>query len=114
MALLALHFSRIYKEKLLNGKRHTMVDYPLHLAPGQKLLVYISDKESEEESTKAEKFAIATITKIFVIAVKNINNENAKLMGHKTKKEVIDSLRKWYKINNKSVITYLEFEVKRG
>lgn len=113
MALLALHFSKIYKDKLLKkGKRSTMVNYPLYLVPGQKLPVYISNKNEEEKSTSAKKIGTATIAKIFVIKTRDINDENAKIMRHKSRLDVINSLKRWYKINNNSIITYLEFELR--
>lgn len=110
MALLALHFSYQYKEKLLSGKkRHTVVDYALHLTPGQRLLVYLSESGKVEDTTAAKKIGVATITKAFIITVRDITDAHATMMGHATRKELIASMKKWYKITNSSIITYLEF-----
>lgn len=114
MALLAFHFSKAYKEKLLSGKkRHTIVDYPLALNVGQKVLIYLSTEDNVEDSKKAVKTGTAIVTKVITIKVSDINDENAQRMGHDSRNEIINSMRKWYKINNKSIISYIEFKLNK-
>jgi hypothetical protein len=117
MALLALQFSRQYKERLVNGKkRHTLVDHPLYLIPGQKLLVYVSKSDDIENSNESEKIGLARVVKTLVIAVKDITDTAARMMGHKSRKELLVAVKKWYQIRNESILTYIEFDLfsKRG
>lgn len=90
-----------------------MVNYPLVINPGQKLPIYISNEKEEIKSRNAEKIGLAVITKTLIIAIKDISDVDAKVMKHKNKEDIIQSLKKWYKIDNDTIITYLEFKFSR-
>lgn len=111
MSLLAFHFSEFHKEKILSGKkRHTIVDYPLYLNPGQKILIYISKSKKVENSIQAERIGVALIEKVIVVRVSDITDEVAQSMGKKNRADLLSSLTKWYDITDNSVITYLGFK----
>ena len=112
MAILGFHFSGIYKESLLNGKKTaTIMEGENYFRIGQEVLVYLSDKPNLFDGEVERRIGKAIIKKVAIKRVKDLTDLEAKLCGSENLEELKKTLKKWYNSHENSVITYIEFKL---
>jgi hypothetical protein len=112
MAILGFHFSGIYKEVLLNGKKTaTIMDGENYFKIGQEVPVYLSDKPNLFDGTVEKRIGKAIIEKVEIKRVKDLTDSEAKLCGSENLDELKKALKKWYNSDENSVITYIKFNL---
>lgn len=112
MAILGFHFSGVYEEKLLDGeKTATVMEGSRHFEVGQKVQVYLSERENLFDGRKERRIGEATIQKVEAKRVGNLTKEEATNCGYEDLEELKGALRKWYDADEDSVVTYIKFDL---
>jgi hypothetical protein len=114
MAIIGLHFSGVYKEKLLSGQKCASVMPEANMyAPGSFAFVYVAEGNVMDKNAKEKRIGEATIKESKICQLKDLTDEEAKNCGYDTPEELIDEMKRWYLyLTNKSVVTYVRFETK--
>jgi hypothetical protein len=112
MAILGFHFSGVYKNVLLSGKKTaTIMDNKHHFRPGQEVLIYLSSKPNLFDGKIEKRIGKAVIKKSVIKRVKELTGEEAKQCGSKSLKDLKASLQKWYQTSENSTITFVKFNL---
>lgn len=110
MAILGFHFSGVYKDALLNGKKTaTVMDGSRSFDRGQEVLVYLSEEPNLFDGDVERRIGEAVIQKVEVKKIEELTEDEARKCGHESLKNLKRALKKWYGADDDSVITYIEF-----
>lgn len=114
MAIIGLHFSGIYKDKLLSGKKSASVmPEPNMYAPGSFAFVYVCDGNVMEKDAEEKRIGTATIETSRVCLLGDITLKEAVNCGYETADKLREEMRQWYpQLDDKSPVTYVKFELK--
>ena len=115
MAIVAFHFSGIYKEKLLSNKKCASVmtgnnTYQID----SDVLVYLSDTDNLfDKEAKEKRIGSATIVTTRICILSNLTDDEAKRCGYDSKDELIREMKQWFpQLRDKDQVTYVEFRLK--
>ena len=115
MAIVAFHFSGVYKDKLLSGKKTASVMPGLHMYEvGGQVLVYLSDTPNLfDKGAKETRIGEATIVTCRQCKLKDITKEEAMNCGYLSSEELIREMKIWYPLmKNVDNVTYVRFSLK--
>lgn len=112
MAIIGLHFSGIYKDKLLSGKKCASVMPEANMyAPGSFTFVYLAEGNVMDKNVKEKRIGNATIKESRICQLKELTDEEAVNCGYETAQELRDAMNEWYpSLDNESVVTYIRFD----
>lgn len=115
MALVGLHYSKFFKEKLLTGKiSGSILAGKWKIPIGDKMGIYVGkDADNVERSLINEKIGVATIRFCVVKLVKDVTDQEARSENFKNKEEFIRAIKYWHKLSKDNFVTYIRFEFKK-
>ena len=115
MAILGFHFSGVYKDKLLSGKKTaTIMEGKNFFRPGQEVFVYLSEKPNLFDGKIEQRIGKAEIEKNEIKKVGSLSEEEAKACGYDSLEELKQDLKKWYSADEDSAITFIRFSLSLG
>ncbi|MBI4058221.1 hypothetical protein HY408_00470 [Candidatus Gottesmanbacteria bacterium] len=110
MAVVCLHFSDTFKEKLLSGeKRSSILHGAFQFTPGTRVFVYLSQGLVEASQTDT-KIGTATIQYSKTLKVGEVTDEDIKKSGHQTIEAFKNSTKRWYNATAADTVTIISFE----
>jgi hypothetical protein len=113
MAIVAFHFSGVYKDKLLSGKKTASVMPGAHVYEiGSHVLVYLSDTPNLfDKGAKETRIGEATIMTCRQCKLKDLTKEEAINCGYETAELLKKEMKQWFPhINDKSPVTCVRFK----
>jgi len=114
MAIVGFHFSGVYKDKLLSGKKCASVmpeenEYGI----GSNVFVYVCDGNVVEPDAVEKRIGAATIVKSKVSPLGDLTLEEAVNCGYETADQLRDEMKQWYPhLKDESPVTYVQFDLK--
>lgn len=112
MALLGLHYSKSFKENLLNKKiTGGVLAGEWKMPVGSKMFLYVSESDNVKNSGKEIKLGTVKVNECYTKKVGELNDEEARGEAFKDKKELIDAAKYWHKLDLEDIITYIKFEL---
>lgn len=112
MAILGFHFSNVYKNALISKqKKATILDKENYFRVGQKIQVYLSDKDNLFDGIDEKRIGEAIIEKVDIMKVRDISEKQAQNCASSNLEELKLALNKWYNCNEESIVTYVEFNL---
>jgi len=113
MAILGFHFSGVYKKPLLTKKKTaTIMDGRHYFNRGEVVQIYLSNEPNLFEGKIEKRIGQAKIEKVITCKVKDLTGSQAKACGHSSLIDLKEALKKWYKANNNSLVTFIKFKLK--
>jgi hypothetical protein len=112
MALLCLHYSKYFEEKLLSGKiKGTILKGEWDIPFKEDLFLYIAP-ENVETSKEDKKVGTVKITSLKQMSVADLSDSEAKICGYENEKELKEGVKYWHKCSDSDIVTFIEFEFK--
>ena len=109
MALVGLHFSGFFKDRLLTGKMSgTILKDKWSIPVGEKLFVYLAP-ENAETSTQDEKIGIAEIASCKEMMVSELSDKEAKACTYEDAESLREGVKHWHKCTDSDTVTFIEF-----
>jgi len=115
MAIVAFHFSGVYKDKLLSGKKTASVMPGTQMYEvGSQVLVYLSDTPNLfDKGAKETRIGEATITTCRQCKLKDLTKEEAMNCGYETAEQLRKEMKQWFPhLSDKNPVTYVQFELR--
>lgn len=113
MALVCLHYSKFFEEKLLSGKiKGTILKGKWSIPSEEDLFLYIAP-ENVEISKEDKKIGTVKITSLKQMTVAELSDKEAKICGYENEKELKEGVKYWHKCVDSDVITFIAFEFRK-
>ncbi len=113
MVLLAFHWSRIYRKKLMNKKIYgTILKGNRSFQIDDEILAYVSEKESLMDGTVDHRIGTVKIKEVHVMKVKDLAGKEVEATGYESMEELKNTLKHWYDASEDTVITFVGFDLK--
>lgn len=112
MALVCLHYSKFFEDKLLSGKiKGTILKGKWEIPTDEGLFLYIAP-ENVETSKEDKKVGTVKITFLKQITVADLSDREAVICGYENGEKLKEGVKYWHKCSDSDVITFIEFEFK--
>ena len=112
MALICLHYSKYFEDKLLNGEiKGTILKGKWDIPTNEDLFLYIAP-ENVETSKEDKKVGTVKITSLQQMVVAELSNKEAKICGYENEEKLKEGVKYWHKCSASDTITFIEFEFK--
>jgi len=112
MALVCLHYSKFFRENLVNKRiKGTILNGEWNVPTGKDMYVYVTEANSVEEGKTDHKIGKAKILKCYTKRVGELNDKEAIAEGFINRGELIKEVKYWHKLGDENIITFLEFEL---
>ncbi|MEA3229390.1 MAG: ASCH domain-containing protein [archaeon] len=114
MAIVGFHFSGVYKDRLLTGKKSASVmPEPNMYAPGSFAFVYVCDGNVMENDAEETRIGTATVLTSRVCPLNDLTLEEAVNCGYETAEDLRAEMKQWYPhLKDESPVTYVKFDLK--
>jgi hypothetical protein len=109
--LLGLLFAKYYKNYLTCGRKATIIVGDFKLSNKEPLFVFVSKRDSVEDSSELEKVGLAKNIKIENLLVKGLKQTHADLLGYPSVSEVKEALKKWHGLEKENEsLSFVSFD----
>ncbi len=113
MALVCLHYSKFFEEKLLSGKiKGTILKGRWSIPNEEELFLYIAPKDVET-SKEDKKLGALKITSLKQITVADLSDKEANVCGYENGKELKEGVKHWHKCVDSDVVTFITFQFRK-
>ena len=114
MAIVGFHFSGVYREKLLNGKKNASVmPGEQQYAVGSPVFIYLAEGNCVEPDAVEKKIGAATIVKSKQTTLGELTLEQAVNCGYENAEALRNEMKQWFPdMTEQSRVTYVQFDLK--
>lgn len=112
MPLVCLHYSRIYREKLMKKEmKGGVLKGEWRIPIAAELFIFVSEADSVEEGKTDHKIGMAKILSCEIKKVKELSENEANVEGFKNRQELIDAVKYWHEVGDEDNITFIKFDL---
>lgn len=112
MALVCLHYSKFFREKLVNKKiSGTVLKGKWKFPKDSEVFIYVTEADSVEEGKIDHKIGAARILSSNTMKVKELTENEARAEDCRNREELINEIKYWHKIGDDDIVTFLEFNL---
>jgi hypothetical protein len=110
MALVCLHYSKYFEDKLLKGEiRGTVLKGKWEIPFDEDLFLYIAP-EDVVTSKEDKKVGTVKITALKQMTVAELSDREAKICGYENGEKLKEGVKYWHKCSDSDIITFIEFQ----
>ncbi|GEM_PF-7133874 len=110
MALVCLHYSKFFEDKLLRKEiKGTILKGKWEIPKNEELFLYIAP-ENVETSKEDKKVGMVKIISQKQMKVSDLSDKEANICGYENGEKLKEGVKHWHKVSDSDIITFVEFE----